>query len=181
MQPKNFTLIQIQKLAREHGGQCLSKVAAFSAETPLVWQCAKKHRWKARPAYIQQGIWCPECTKTITIPDMQQLAQKRGGKCLSDVYHYDKIPLLWQCANGHQWSALPSHVKDGQWCRECFGETQLAMFRKLARKQKGKCLSETYININTPLLWQCAKGHQWEATPKEVKKKIKDGQWCPNC
>ncbi len=174
--PTNLTLAHAQKMARERGGQCLSKTS-YSNETPLIWQCAKKHRWKARPAYIQQGIWCPHCATMITIADMQELARKRGGKCLSEVYRHENTPLLWQCANGHQWTALPSDVKNGQWCRDCFGETQLAKWRKIAHKKRGKCLSETYTNTNTPLLWQCVKGHQWEMAPKNIKQ----GHWCPTC
>ena len=49
--------------------------------------------------------------------------------------------------------------------------------RRIARTQKGKCLSQKYINNNSKLLWKCKQGHKWKATPKNIKL----GQWCPAC
>ena len=49
--------------------------------------------------------------------------------------------------------------------------------KKLAKARSGRCVSGTYVNARTKLLWECAEGHQWEATPS----KIKLGTWCPYC
>lgn len=49
--------------------------------------------------------------------------------------------------------------------------------QELARLKDGKCLSEKYINIDTKLLWECEKGHQWETIPYLIK----TGSWCPKC
>lgn len=46
-----------------------------------------------------------------------------------------------------------------------------------AAKHGGICLSTEYINNSTPVLWQCAKGHQWDARPTNVQQ----GSWCPHC
>jgi hypothetical protein len=54
----------------------------------------------------------------LTIKDMQCIAAKRGGKCLSDKYT-SNTKLLWECAEGHQWEALPSNIKKGTWCPTC--------------------------------------------------------------
>ena len=83
--------------------------------------------------------------KKLTIALMQQIAWEHGGLCLSQVYHNNKTALLWQCANGHQWQALPGNVKKGQWCRRCFKDKQLVKLQKIAHKNGGKCLSECYI------------------------------------
>lgn len=174
--PKKLTLAIMQQMAQKRGGLCLSKVYC-NTRTHLVWQCAKGHMWKAKPSSIQQGTWCPHCLRTITILDMQQLAQDRGGKCLSEIYRNNKTPLLWQCANGHQWKALLCNIKKGQWCRRCFKENQLAKLQKIAHKKGGKCLSDNYINNLTPLLWQCAKGHQWKTRSCDIQR----GHWCPSC
>ena len=50
--------------------------------------------------------------------------------------------------------------------------------RELAESRGGKCLSEKYVNACTKLHWQCAKGHEWEATPGNVKNAH---TWCPVC
>jgi hypothetical protein len=48
----------------------------------------------------------------------------------------------------------------------------------LASAKGGKCLSDKFINQKTPLKWQCAKGHIWEAKPMNI---INRKQWCPEC
>ena len=49
--------------------------------------------------------------------------------------------------------------------------------RLLAKQRGGKCLSTEYRNVRTKLLWKCRKGHEWAATPDNVKR----GSWCPTC
>ena len=49
--------------------------------------------------------------------------------------------------------------------------------RQLAALRNGKCLSDKYWNNARPLLWQCEKGHKWEASSRAVQK----GAWCPEC
>jgi hypothetical protein len=48
----------------------------------------------------------------------------------------------------------------------------------LAESKGGKCLSTKYINANTKLQWQCAKGHIWEAHYNSISS---IGTWCPTC
>jgi hypothetical protein len=51
---------------------------------------------------------------------MQELAETRGGKCISTEYRNAKSALLWQCAAGHQWEAVPDNVKNAStWCPHC--------------------------------------------------------------
>ena len=48
----------------------------------------------------------------------------------------------------------------------------------IAKERGGRCLSKTYVNVDTKLKWQCEKGHVWEAIPDCIKNR---GQWCPYC
>jgi len=50
--------------------------------------------------------------------------------------------------------------------------------QKLAVKNGGKCLSESYRNSKSHLLWQCGKGHKWKAIIGSIK--FSDS-WCPRC
>lgn len=50
---------------------------------------------------------------------MQEIAKKRGGKCLSKVYKNARTKLRWECAKGHAWESVPYIVKKGSWCRIC--------------------------------------------------------------
>ncbi|WP_449701810.1 zinc-ribbon domain-containing protein [Acidicapsa acidisoli] len=49
--------------------------------------------------------------------------------------------------------------------------------RQIARSRGGACLSREYTNSRTKLTWQCKDGHQWEASPLNIKL----GKWCPAC
>jgi hypothetical protein len=49
---------------------------------------------------------------------------------------------------------------------------------ELAAKNGGKCLSSSYQNAKSHLLWQCGKGHKWKAIMGSIK--FSDS-WCPQC
>lgn len=53
----------------------------------------------------------------------------------------------------------------------------IEFFQQFAANKQGFCLSKEYHNCRTKLLWQCKRGHQWEAQPR----KILEGSWCPKC
>ena len=53
----------------------------------------------------------------------------------------------------------------------------VADMQKLAEKRGGKFLSPTYEGMRHRHLWQCSAGHQWEATPDNIKRR----SWCPDC
>ena len=107
--------------------------------------------------------------------ELSTIAHKRGGKCLSPEYINNTTKLLWECSKGHQWKTTPTHVKQGKWCPTCAGRPHLTIedMRMLANKRGGKCLSKDYVNNRTKLLWECSKGHQWEAIPNH--------KWCSIC
>ncbi|WP_367804083.1 zinc-ribbon domain-containing protein [Brevibacillus laterosporus] len=50
--------------------------------------------------------------------------------------------------------------------------------REIAISRGGECLSDQYKDNKTNLRWKCSKGHEWEATPNNIKSK---GHWCPIC
>ena len=115
-----------------------------------------------------------------TIGEMQQLATAKGGICLSEDYINSKTKLVWECRKGHRWEATPFSVKVREsWCPACANNQPLGLIQmnKHAIAQKGKCLSKTYVNVKTKLLWQCHKKHRFEA----IAEKVRAGQWCPEC
>ena len=118
--------------------------------------------------------------KKLTIEEIRSIAEERGGKCLSDAYVNANRKLLWECTEGHQWEAKPNSIKIGTWCQACARELTkgtIKEMQRIARKRGGKCLSDTYVNNQTKLLWECAAGHQWEAIPNSIK----SGTWCTHC
>ena len=182
-----LTIERLQSIAAARGGKCLSKKYSNN-RSPISWQCGKKHRWDTSADSVVQGSWCPVCadqsrfgrnTERGTIEQMQAVAKSRGGECLSKRYGNNKTLLTWRCVVGHTWKAAPARVCFGTWCPYCSKRAPLtiAEMRRIARERGGRCLSKLYVNNSTPLIWRCAKKHEWKAKPVHVK----NGTWCPEC
>ncbi len=182
-----LTIEEMQQIARERGGKCLSKKYE-NAKTKLIWQCIKGHTWEAEPDKIKRGGWCPECggSQRATIEQMQEVAKKRGGNCLSKEYVNNVTKLKWQCKKGHEWEAVPHNIEKGRWCPECADQKNklpkkrytIEDMQQIALEHGGKCLSNEYVNTTTKLKWQCEKGHIWETAPRLV---MYQKAWCPKC
>ncbi len=118
---------------------------------------------------------------SYTIDDMNKLAHKRGGVCCSTTYKNQKSKLLWQCKFGHTWWATPTSIMHlNSWCPVCAGNQKLTIEQMhiLVAEKGGKCLSDLYNNSKSKLLWECASGHQWYASPFSIKIR---NSWCPMC
>lgn len=174
------------KIAKQNGGKLLSD-NYINGHTKLLWQCRKGHQWRATGAMVVHAeSWCPYCQGMYkNIKDMQDLAAKRGGKCLSKKYINTSTKLKWQCSKGHIWKSAPNNVISNCWCPTCGYEIatekqkdDIGKYRKIARERGGKLVSEKYINNRTPLVWECKKGHQWKARPLNIQHQK---TWCPYC
>lgn len=139
---RRLTIQEMQGYAEKHGGQCLSGKYT-NAVTKLKWQCDKGHAWKATPYSIKsRQSWCPTCAiarnaikrVSTTIEEMQVIAQKRGGSCLSKRYINDLSELKWKCANGHIWKTIPKVVKRGGWCPMCLRYVSENLCREIFQK-----------------------------------------------
>lgn len=69
---KKKTLEHMQRLAKAHGGKCLSPKYT-DARTKLLWQCREGHQWQATPTAIQGKKWCPVCKPKKLLSDKLQL------------------------------------------------------------------------------------------------------------
>ena len=54
-----------------------------------------------------------------TIEDVKELAESRGGQCLSAESGNVNEKLRWKCGFGHEWEATKRLVQAGHWCPEC--------------------------------------------------------------
>ena len=72
----------------------------------------------------------------------------------------------------------PHHVLNhGQWCPHC-RRIGLPRLQAHAASLGGRCLSKSYKNCFTKLLWECREGHRWKARAKDV---LNGKTWCPTC
>ncbi len=114
------------------------------------------------------------------LAEIRIIAEKRGGKCLSNYYVNVKSNLDFQCKNGHIWKASFERVKRGSWCPSCSGNKKkdLNQMNEIAHSKGGFCLSKEYKGMNRKLQWKCAESHIWDATPSSIKN---NNRWCPIC
>ncbi len=114
-----YTIENMQELAKQHDGKCLSK-KYFDIETKLLWRCKSGHTWKLMPKHVMNGVWCPECRKGERLKKLQIFAKSKGGKLLSNIYLNNRTPLRWQCVKDHIWITTAHTVTNkGAWCPVC--------------------------------------------------------------
>lgn len=114
-------LVLVQKIAEKKSGKCLSE-EYFDLDTKLEFECKYGHIWKTSPInIIYAHTWCPHCYGHLrkTIENMQQLAAKKKGKCISKKYVNSVTPLKWQCDKGHLWKTPAINIISGTWCPKC--------------------------------------------------------------
>ncbi|CAB5365898.1 unnamed protein product [Rhizophagus irregularis] len=146
---------------------------------PLLWECENGHQFRTSLAHVKnEGTWCREC-KILGLEFAQNLAHRKGGVCLSNSYCNKRSQLSWSCSEGHSWLAKIGDIKRGTWCPHCRRESErlgIECAKELARSKNGECLSITYINTKTHLLWKCNKNHTWYSTFASIKY---SNSWCP--
>jgi hypothetical protein len=80
-----------------------------------------------------------------------------------------QTPLIWKGKLSHEWSARPDNVKAGSWCPSARSDALLQFWScSIWPSNEAGSASLSYVNSQTKLLWRCASGHQWEATPGSI-------------
>lgn len=182
------TIEQMRSIAMERGGKCLSKIY-INTNVKLKWQCKKGHLWNSSPHSVKGGSWCPHCYGNVkhTLEQMKEIAKKQGGKCLSRKYVNKEARLKWKCSKGHTWQATAGSITHQKsWCPVCARKKMgnkgvrhnIEKMHSIAKERKGKCLSEKYVDVDTPLKWKCSRGHIWKASSYSVMNR---GSWCRKC
>ena len=138
-------LSNCRSFAKKKKGDCLSG-QYINNNTKLNWICEAGHKWSATPANIFRGHWCPECANQgrYTLERLREIAQKRGGECLSKDCGNARKKLLWKCGNGHEWEATTGNVVAGRWCPECSTGLSERLCRAAFEQLFGKTFSKAY-------------------------------------
>lgn len=74
------------------------------------------------PRLLDHGYDEEKPESELRIDDMHQVAEFRGGRCLSESMETGDLetPLEWECGFGHRFTATPRIVlKGGHWCPQC--------------------------------------------------------------
>lgn len=177
------TIGDAQKLAKLKNGKCLSHNYTNNI-IKLEWQCEFGHKWEASYNKVKCNRWCPYCSKKIkhTISDAKTVAKSKHGECLSDSFNNIRQKLLWKCKFGHTWKATFDNIKNhNTWCPKCNNlkrKYTINDANKIAINHNGKCLSKSYTNYNSKLLWECENKHVWQASFSSINS---NKTWCPKC
>lgn len=176
-----YRLEDCQLVAKSKGGECLSEKYEH-VKAMMEWKCSFGHTWKTTFDSVKRSTWCGACKglKRKTLEDCKLYAESRKGMCLSVSYKNCKTPMGWKCESGHIWESDFDHcINRNQWCPFCGGRypLNLEQCRHVAESKGGKCLSDSYINVESIMTWQCDQGHIWNASMNNVKRST----WCPRC
>jgi hypothetical protein len=149
----------------------------------LTWQCKNGHIWESPDYSIKTGHLCPYCAGNArkTIEEMREIAESRGGKCLSDKYTNCKQKMEWECVYGHKWEATPDSIINGKvWCPECKKKIiglknsiySINDIVKIADSLSVIFLGNNYLNNYTFYDWKCKKcGHTWNTSLHNLKRR----------
>jgi len=89
------------------------------------WFCKKGHSWQATIYNrTKNKSGCPVCaqnaSRRYSIEDIQAIAKKRGGKCLSEKFTSSRKKLKFCCKEGHIWETrADSILYTNKWCPFC--------------------------------------------------------------
>lgn len=75
--------------------------------------------------YLDHGYDESKPKNELTIEDMRQAAEFRGGECLSESMEKGNLAarLRWKCQFGHEFEASPALILlGGHWCPDCLPE-----------------------------------------------------------
>jgi len=61
--------------------------------------------------------------------------------------------------------------------RQKMHRNTIEQMQEIAKSRGGQCLSKEYNGSGNNLKWKCKNGHEWEATPHNIKR----DKWCPIC
>jgi hypothetical protein len=177
-----FTIKNVQDVAEKKLGKCLGLSSGKGVAGRYILQCKNKHVWITSGSNIVNGNnWCSQCLK-LTIEEMKELAREKNGECISDTYINKRTKLIWKCSEGHIFKSTPGYVKHkGMWCLKCSIDRKrldIIQAQNKAIEKGGKLLSTEYINLETPMEWQCKKGHIFKTCFKNIRGK---SSWCPKC
>jgi hypothetical protein len=121
--------------------------------------CERNHHWSISSKKLFLDKWCPFC--------------KREAPRSINFIKRDKV----KPKEIHQKEIDATKLISEDYPKSDRKELSVKKMLAVANSKGGKCLSTEYLNNTLPLLWECEKGHEWQASPN----KIKNGGWCPFC
>jgi hypothetical protein len=111
--------------------------------------------------------------------NIRVLAEKKGGKLISDYYLGIFEKLEFECERGHRFKLAPSHlIHRNQWCRKCadiewkeYAKTirkPIENLRELANNRSWRLITKESLGAHLKHTWICDRGHEIQMSPANV-------------
>jgi len=161
------------------GGKLISTYH-INGRAYAAFTCENGHKVRKRIDCFH--TWCFQCTKN-TIADAHKLAEKRGGKFLSEKYVNANTKYKWQCKEGHIFISKYGNVHTGKWCQICHdNETRYTLddLQKIVTQKQGKVIHPVnahFVKASDKVTVQCKFEHEWTTVLQSIAK----GSWCGIC
>lgn len=131
-------------------------------------------------SFLKKYVFRKEAEKPFgTLHWIKNNNQPRITSFFGSLEKWKAIPG-WDKFKFEQASKIPTKLNHGYDENKPKSELDIDDMKQAAEFRGGKCLSDTMIkgDMKTKLKWECAFGHQFEASPTLV---LLGGHWCPEC
>jgi hypothetical protein len=138
---------RINDIIKSKDGVCVDSIQSLKDSSSELWvRCSSGHHFSTTPINLENGMWCPKCyharLRKNSIVNLDQFAQKKGGKCHSQRYTNGDHKYEWECIEGHRWSAGWFNIqKLDEWCPTCRAIALEAQKRETLRRLQAKKLA----------------------------------------
>jgi very-short-patch-repair endonuclease/DNA-directed RNA polymerase subunit RPC12/RpoP len=163
---RRLSLKKVEAFIRQQGYTLLSEKYK-NASTKLEIQCNKGHQYQVIWINFKQGYRCPHCAGNakLTYEQVKEYIETYGYFLLSETYKRADAKLSIQCPEGHRYKATWSSFRQGHRCPYCAGQiVEYEQVKEYVKAHGYFLLSENYKNTHGKLLYQCPKGHQYQAS-----------------
>jgi len=161
-----------------------SQVEYKRNDVHIMISCRYHGQFKILPTnHLSHKNGCAVCSNHVplTLKECQDVAESRGGECLSTEYKTMSDKMHWRCKNGHEWWAKFRDIKHStSWCARCARCAKLTIEDcvEFGKSIGYQCVSTQYVNVKTKLDWICDNGDEFSACLANMKTL---GSRCPKC
>lgn len=178
---------RLRALVAALGGEVIGPY--LNGHTTISVRCGNGHKSRRHPQHVLSGGGiCRICVKVVRVDTskaesrFRDLVTAQGGEVLS-AYATTRDKVLVRCANGHENEILPRHTLQGvRICRVCGRRVKgisEPRFREFVAAQGGAVVGQ-FVDMNTPVLVRCAKGHEGWPRPSHTLQGIGICHACAN-
>ncbi len=169
----------------------LEEILHFRANIPIEEYFAGLK--KQLPWFFSLAKFAPACIMRLFL---RYLAHHKRFGTLGWLRNDDKAHIAAYFGSREEWARIPDwkrladfslaseadalRLNHGYDEQKSSAELNIEDMQQAATFRGGKCLSKTMEegDLDTPLEWECARGHRFKTTPNVI---LRGGHWCPEC